>query len=345
VKEAYSTNPELARQAITAGDTLGKRVRGGVADEGVLVNLISSLQACGLGGVVPLLSSLFLDSRVSCILRWRAGGEGGAGSEEEAAGGAGCGGDGWGSVSKWGAQCALAALKVLTNVALIDLRLLQRILGSVTVQAEFSHIALQVWPAPPPLLPVLLDSLHAAHDCPLRNACGCATTSTLQVEAQTFARPVFCDCPCVRCVHACVQAACLGLAWPTSTLDIEERTARDGRQVLRTCGGASTRHQSWHSSRTTWGGVESMPPACSSAVPCPRALSCRPCSCLPSRTCRLVPLCLCWPPVDGAGVTCQVRQGCGWRTLALPSTPPCIPPAPEAGGVASCSLTHALVQY
>lgn len=128
-------------QAITAGDTLGKRVRGGVADEGVLVNLIASLQACGLGGVVPLLSSLFLDSRVSCMLRWRA-------TDDHAEIDDGDSGDGWGSVSKWGAQCALAALKVLTNVALIDLRLLQRILGSVTVQAEFSHIALQVPPRP-----------------------------------------------------------------------------------------------------------------------------------------------------------------------------------------------------
>jgi hypothetical protein len=38
----------------------------------------------------------------------------------------------------------LEALKVLTNVALIDLAMLQRNLGSVTVQAEFSHVALQV---------------------------------------------------------------------------------------------------------------------------------------------------------------------------------------------------------
>ena len=129
-------------QAITAGDTLGKRVRGGVADEGVLVNLIASLQACGLGGVVPLLSSLFLDSRMSCMLRWRAADDG---ADEYAGAEDGESWDGWGSVSKWGAQCSLAALKVLTNVALIDLRLLQQILGSVTVQAEFSHIALQVF--------------------------------------------------------------------------------------------------------------------------------------------------------------------------------------------------------
>ena len=48
-------------------------------------------------------------------------------------------------MSRWAVRCALEALKVLTNVALIDLGLVQQSLGSVSVQAEFSHVALQVY--------------------------------------------------------------------------------------------------------------------------------------------------------------------------------------------------------
>lgn len=135
-------------QAVTTSDTLGHRehewdrdgprdmpsrgrIIGGVlSDEGVHANLTASLQACGIGGVVPLLSSFFLDSRVVSILRWRGGDDGTS--------------DGWCPVSRWGARCALEALKVLTNVARIDLALLQRMIGSVAVQVEFSHLALQV---------------------------------------------------------------------------------------------------------------------------------------------------------------------------------------------------------
>jgi hypothetical protein len=275
VKEAYSTNPELARQAITAGDTLGKRVRGGVADEGVLVNLISSLQACGLGGVVPLLSSLFLDSRVSCILRWRAGGEGGAGSEEEAAGGAGCGGDGWGSVSKWGAQCALAALKVLTNVALIDLRLLQRILGSVTVQAEFSHIALQVWPAPLPFFQsflihcMRLMTARSGMRVDVRPHPHCRSRpKRLRDLSFAIARA------CVACMHACRLRA---LALPGQ---LQPWTLKSGRHGTggRCCGHAGApRHGTSRGTAAAPRGAawsRCRPPArarCRAPAPCPAA--------------------------------------------------------------------------
>jgi hypothetical protein len=63
--------------------------------------IISHTQACGLGGVVPLLSSLFLDSRVSSILFWSPEGEEGESK-----------GAGWVAVFRWGAKCALEALKV-----------------------------------------------------------------------------------------------------------------------------------------------------------------------------------------------------------------------------------------
>lgn len=77
--------------------------------------LLLALEASGLGGVVPLLSTLVLEKSL---------GEGFREAEVLAS--------------------ASGALRVLANVAALDRALLQRMLGSVALQAEFSHVALHL---------------------------------------------------------------------------------------------------------------------------------------------------------------------------------------------------------
>jgi hypothetical protein len=108
------------------------QIKSAVRDSAVLANLVAALDEGQLVGLVPLLSTLFLDAKMCTssavnvdLLKER----GACPSTVKIAP---------------GVFCAVKALRALNNIAILDLALVQRTLGSVVVCSEFSHVALEI---------------------------------------------------------------------------------------------------------------------------------------------------------------------------------------------------------
>ena len=118
-------------ESITMCSESGGQVNTAVTDATVVQGLLAMLEECSLCGIVPLLSALFLECQIDkSWLQPPSEARGALFNTRDAIGDT--------------IACAASALRVLTNVAVLDLGLLQRVLSTAGIQGEFSHVALQV---------------------------------------------------------------------------------------------------------------------------------------------------------------------------------------------------------
>ena len=103
-----------------------------VQDKGVRGSVVDALEDSRLVGLVPLLSTLFLDVKICTLLSANSD----SCKETDISSGI--------SKSVPARTCAVKALRALNNIAVLDLHLFQRALGSVVLCSEFSHVAMAI---------------------------------------------------------------------------------------------------------------------------------------------------------------------------------------------------------
>jgi hypothetical protein len=119
-------------EAITMCYETNGQIKSAVRDGGVLTNLVAALDEGQLVGLVPLLSTLVLDAKMCTSPSVNADllkEKGALPNPVKTAP---------------GVYCAVKTLRALNNIAVLDLPLVQRTLGSVVVCSEFSHVALEI---------------------------------------------------------------------------------------------------------------------------------------------------------------------------------------------------------
>ena len=135
---AFSTHFKILEVAVTLVEAIticqesNGQIKSEVRDKSVLANLVATLDDCRLVGLVSLLSTLFLDVKI-CTLQSPS-----CDTSKELES---CTGP---SKSQVSYSCAIKALRTLNNIALLDLNLVQRALGSVVICSEFSHVAMAI---------------------------------------------------------------------------------------------------------------------------------------------------------------------------------------------------------
>jgi hypothetical protein len=126
-------------EAVTMCHEIGGKIKTAIDNQAVMTNLVSALDEGRLVGLVPLLSTIFLDVKIckfqmatdSQSIRERDFIKSSGGFDELRQG-------------RVGIDCAVKSLRALNNMAVLDLSLVQRSLGSVVICSEFSHVALEI---------------------------------------------------------------------------------------------------------------------------------------------------------------------------------------------------------